>query len=104
MTPLQRAEAAWEHAMREAERIDHRKRDRAVRDRIFRLERIVDAIGTQLARSPNDRELGRLFHLASDKLHQADTAENETRLAENEPLARTANGLLELRKRSIEHF
>lgn len=80
LTPTQRAEVVRQKAIREAERIHQRKQDRAACDLIFRLERIVNAIGAKLARSPDDRELGRLFHLASDKLHEA-AATNEKRIA-----------------------
>lgn len=54
------------------------------------LERLRDALGAKLARSPDDAELGKLFHRACDRLHEAETITTDTRLAENEPPERIA--------------
>lgn len=56
---------------------------------LLRLERLRDALGAKLARSPDDREIGMLFHRACDALREAETARHEKCLAENEPSERT---------------
>lgn len=56
---------------------------------LLRLERLRDALGGKLARSPDDLEIGTLFHRTCDALREAETARNEKRLTENEPPERT---------------
>jgi hypothetical protein len=52
-------------------------------DRLMKLERIVDELGAQLMRlpegHPNERELGRLFHSATQMLHEGDDYERGLR-------------------------
>lgn len=90
LTPDERAAAARRTAMRNEEQAHERAMDRAARDRLWKLEQLVNALGAKLAQSPDDAELGKLFHRACDKLHEAETAINETRPAGNGPLERIA--------------
>ncbi|MHB8391410.1 MAG: hypothetical protein ACYDBH_17820 [Acidobacteriaceae bacterium] len=90
LSPEQRAEAARQRIIRDAERSRQQAIDREQRDRLFKLERLMNAIGAKLARNPDDAELGSVFHLACDRLHEAETTANEKRLAVNEPPKRIA--------------
>jgi len=74
LTPGQRQQAAQVKAIQDAEHARQRAIGRDQRDRVFKLEKLMDAIGAKLARSPDDRELGRLFHLACDRWHEAESA------------------------------
>lgn len=68
-----------------------RERDRAARDRVWKLEHIRDALGAKLARSPDDLELGRLFHLACERVQEAEMARDQEQTARwNGPQERTA--------------
>jgi hypothetical protein len=88
-SPQQAAALLVERHAKAALAREQRESDRAIRDRIYKLGQIVDALGAKLARSPDDRELGSLFHCACDRLHDTETTESEKRLAVNEPPERT---------------
>jgi hypothetical protein len=51
-----------------------RQVDRQARDKVWKLETIVNALGGKLARDEENDELARLFHLACDKHRAAYTA------------------------------
>ena len=90
LTPEQRAKAAHQKALRDAAERQQRAIDRAARDRLRKLERLMNGLGAKLMRNPDNPAMGALFHRVCDALHDAETAMNETRPAENEPLERTA--------------
>jgi hypothetical protein len=71
-TPQQAAMLAAEREAKAAWQRQQRAISRAARDRVFQLESLVDAIGEKLARSPDDRELERLFHEVCDAFHAAE--------------------------------
>lgn len=90
-TPAQAARLAQERAAREAGRDRERQADRQARDRMRKLEAIVNALGGKLMRSPEDDELGRLFELALDRLHDTEMdVEQSERPAANGPQERIA--------------
>ena len=89
-TPRQVALLAAEREAKAAIERHQRAVERAARDRLWKLEQLVNVLGARLARNPEDAELGRLFHRVCDRLHEAETTTNEKRLAVNEPLERTA--------------
>ena len=90
LTPEQRAMAAHQKALRDSAERQRQAIDRAARDRLRKLERLMNALGGKLMRNPDNPVLGKLFHRVCDALHDAETAMNETRPAENGPLERTA--------------
>jgi hypothetical protein len=71
-TPQQAAMLAAEREAKASWQSQQRAISRAARDRVFQLESLVDAIGEKLARSPDDRELERLFHEVCDAFHAAE--------------------------------
>jgi hypothetical protein len=85
LTPEERANAVRQRTIRDAKQAHQRANDRAARDRVFQLESLVDAIGERLARSPDNRELERLFHEICQKWQVAET--------ELYPVARELGGL-----------
>ncbi len=72
LTPEQRREAAQRSRERDAKARALHHAGVARNRQLLRLESLRDAIGAKLARNPDDRELGRLFHLACDRLHEAE--------------------------------
>jgi hypothetical protein len=46
-------------------------------DRVRRWEAAATELGAKLARAPEDEELGRVFHLACERLHRAETEADE---------------------------
>lgn len=90
LTPSQRGKAAQRRREREAELSAVRALDRAERSQLFKLERLMNALGAKLAANPEDMELGMLFHRACDRLHEAETKANEKQRAHNELLEKTA--------------
>jgi hypothetical protein len=56
-----------------------RQSERQARTRIWRMERIVDALGCKLARSPENDRLSQLFHLACDRLNEFELTEQTTK-------------------------
>jgi hypothetical protein len=70
VTPKQRALLVQERETKAAQQQERRQADRQMRDRLRKLEVIVNALGGKLMRSPQDEELARLFHVACDKLHE----------------------------------
>jgi hypothetical protein len=51
-----------------------RQADRLARDRAFRLERLLDAIGARMAIHPDDAEVARLFHDICERLRDIQTS------------------------------
>ncbi|MGB8477672.1 MAG: hypothetical protein WCE63_02375 [Acidobacteriaceae bacterium] len=84
-TPQQAAMLAAEREAQSARQRQQRAISRAARNRVFQLESLVNAIGEKLARSPEDRELERLFHEVCQKWQVAET--------ELYPVARELGGL-----------
>ena len=68
-TPAERAEAAKARTARDAEELHQRAVDRKERDRVFKLERLMDALGAKLLLRPGDEKLVALFHQVCDRLH-----------------------------------
>jgi len=69
LTPQQRAHAAQQSRTRDAERKAEHHAAIEYNRQLLRLECLRDALGAKLVRSPDDPELGRLFHAIEDKLH-----------------------------------
>ncbi|MEO6965533.1 MAG: hypothetical protein ABI076_06490 [Acidobacteriaceae bacterium] len=74
VTPQQAAALAAQHNARATIERQQRAADRAARDRAWKLECVRDALGAKLARSPDDAELARLFHLTCVRSHDVETA------------------------------
>jgi hypothetical protein len=73
LNPAQMAAMRLAHAEREAKgRAKRKARVDAIR-RMERLRAVVDALGGQLARAPENDALAKLFHLTCDLLHDAET-------------------------------
>ena len=72
--PQQAAILAAERNAKAARERQQRAIGRETRDRVWKLVCIRDALGAKLARSPDEAALGKLFHLACDRLHESETA------------------------------
>jgi hypothetical protein len=70
LTPEQRRQAAQAKVIRNADLNRQRVLDRKQRNRIFQLEKLVNALGAKLALNAHDEEVGRLFRLACERLHE----------------------------------
>ena len=90
LSPSARTEAARIRQIRDAAAKAEHHAECEHNRKLLRLEHLRDALGAKLARSPDDVELGRLFHRACDWLHEAETITKDKRLAENEPPERIA--------------
>ena len=72
LTPAERRDAAEAKPIRDEHQRRQRAVDREQRTRVFKLEKLMDALGAKLTCRPDDDELGRLFHQACDRLHEAE--------------------------------
>jgi hypothetical protein len=77
--PEQVALLARERQAKDALCQRERQSERQPRTRIWKLERIVNALGCKLARSPENDQLSQFFHLACDRLHEAELTEQTTK-------------------------
>ncbi len=68
----QAALRAAQEARQSAARAERKARLAAL-DRVEKLQAVVNALGEKLVRLPESDELGRLFHEACDRLHEAET-------------------------------
>jgi hypothetical protein len=71
-TPQQMAALATERKTRDEVERQQRTRDRAKRDRVFKLGQLVATLGAKLARSPDDDKLAELFHTSCDRFCAAE--------------------------------
>jgi hypothetical protein len=63
---------------REQKAREERKARIAAFDRVRRWEAAAAALGAKLAHAPEDEELGRVFHSACARLHQAEAEADES--------------------------
>jgi hypothetical protein len=73
-TPAQRGNAAQRRREQEAELNAGRAANRLVRNRLFRLEQLMNGLGAKLARSPASRELGGMFHAICNELGEVESS------------------------------
>jgi hypothetical protein len=74
LAPEQRKQAVQAKAARDNEQAHQRAADRQQRDRVYKLEKLRDALGAMLARDPDDGKIGRLFHCACERWHDVESA------------------------------
>lgn len=86
LSPQQQATLKREREARDAQRARERQADRAAWDRVRALEATVSALGDRLMRTPEDDGLDGLFHLALERLRDAEYATQTKRPAASGPV------------------